>query len=614
MSFSRPSLVSGAAACVLILALLSAQGFLAAQVTTGPAALEQRIQRLQDGLLPAVLIKGEPVQRTKLGDRMAALHVPGVSIAVIHDGQIEWARGFGVTKMGGAAVTAETLFQAASISKPVAALAALRLVQSGKLDLDTDVNRYLKTWKLPDNEFTAKTKVTLRELLTHTAGMTVHGFPGYASGAPVPTLVQVLNGEKPANSPAIRVDIAPGSMWRYSGGGYVIVQQLLEDVTGQHFPKLMQETVLGPIGMTRSTYEQPLPTTRFAEAAMPYRQDGEAVTGGPHTYPEMAPAGLWTTPSDLARYALEVQRSLAGKSDRVLSAATTRQMLTPGMNQQGLGPGTGGSKQHPYFTHSGANDGFQCNLVAYENGDGAAIMTNSDAGGQLAEEILRSIAYEYKWPDFQPVERSIGKVDPKTLDGYAGAYGLAPNVVLTVSREGDHMYGQLTGQPKDEIFPEGDRKFFPTVVDAQLTFDVGADGKATQVTLHQNGRYQTAARLNEDEAKRIAESQAAAAKRFQDQKPDLRAEAVLRRVVDELQRGQPDYDQMAPALANLTRQHLPQLQSTIQQLGAMGGVAFKGVGQSGLDIYEVKFEKGVVEFRISLGADGKVQALGFRPE
>jgi CubicO group peptidase (beta-lactamase class C family) len=149
---------------------------------------------------------------------MAALHVPGVSIAVIHAGQTEWARGFGVTKFGGPAVTPETLFQAASISKPVTALAVLHLVQSGKLDLDTDVNRHLKTWKVPDNEFTAKTKVTLRELLTHTAGMTVHGFSGYASGAPVPTLVEVLNGEKPANSPAIRVDIEPGSTWRYQAG------------------------------------------------------------------------------------------------------------------------------------------------------------------------------------------------------------------------------------------------------------------------------------------------------------------------------------------------------------------------------------------------------------
>jgi CubicO group peptidase (beta-lactamase class C family) len=607
MSFSRFSLISGAFVCALTF------GSLAAQVVTGPSALEQRIQRSQE-LLPPVVTKGEPVQSTKLTERMAALHVPGVSIAVIHDGKIEWARGFGVTKIGGSPVTPETLFQAASISKPVTALAVLHLVQSGKLSLDTDVNQYLKSWKVPDNEFTAKSQVTLRELLTHTAGMTVHGFAGYASGTPLPTAVQVLNGEKPANSPAIRVDTAPGTIWRYAGGGYVIVQQLLEDVAAKPFPKLMQETVLGPIGMTRSTYEQPLPTGRLAEAAMPHRQDGQPVAGGPHAYPEMAPAGLWTTPSDLARYAIEVQQSLAGNSSRVLSAAMTRQMLTAGMNKWGLGPETGGSKEHPYFTHSGANEGFQCNLVAYDNGDGAVIMTNSDNGGQLAAEILRTIAYEYKWPDFQPAERTITKADPRVFDGYVGGYQLGPNAVLTVTREGDQMYAQLTGQPKLEIFPKSEREFFLKVVDAQLTFDVGPDGKATQVTLHQNGNNQTAVRLNEGEAKRVLEAQAAAAKRFKDQTQSPGTEAALRRNIEELRLGEPKYELMSPGLANVTRQQLPQLKATIAQLGALESVTFKGVGPAGADIYDVTFEHGSTEWRIMLETDGKVASVGFRPQ
>ena len=232
---------------------------------------------------------------------MAALHVPGVSIAVIHDGKIEWARGFGVTRIGGPAVTPDTLLQAASISKPVTAMAVLRLAESGRPNLDADVNQYLKTWKVPTNSFTEKTKVTLRELLAHTAGVTVHGFPGYASESERPTLVQVLNGEKPANTPAILVDTLPGTTWRYSGGGFVVTQLLLEDMTGQAFPTLMRDIVLGPIGMGRSTYEQPLPQNRLAEAAMPYRQSGQPVPGGPHIDPDMAPTGLWTTPSELAR-------------------------------------------------------------------------------------------------------------------------------------------------------------------------------------------------------------------------------------------------------------------------------------------------------------------------
>jgi CubicO group peptidase (beta-lactamase class C family) len=226
-------------------------------------------------IFPPVIIQGEAPTTTKLVDRMATLRVPGVSIAVIHAGKIEWARGFGVASIGGADVNSNTLFQAASISKAVTAMAVLSLVQEGKIDLDKDVNQYLRTWKVPANSLTDKAKVTTRELLTHTAGMTVHGFPGYASDAPLPTLVQVLNGEKPANTPAIVVDMVPGTEWRYSGGGFVVAQLLLQDVTGEPFPAFMKEKVLGPAGMGHSTFEQPLPQRRIGEAATAYRQNGQ---------------------------------------------------------------------------------------------------------------------------------------------------------------------------------------------------------------------------------------------------------------------------------------------------------------------------------------------------
>ena len=216
-----------------------------------------------------------------LASRMETLHVPGVSIAVIHDGKLEWAAGFGVTRLGGPAVTPDTLFQAASISKPVSAFALMRLVQEGKLRLDADVNDHLKSWKMPQNEFTRQAPVTLRGLLNHTAGVTVHGFPGYATGTAIPTLVEVLNGNGVAEgSPAIVVDKVPGASWRYSGGGYLIAQQAAQDVTGLAFPELMKHLVLRPLGMTRSTYEQPLPSALMGSAATPYAATGMAVPGG----------------------------------------------------------------------------------------------------------------------------------------------------------------------------------------------------------------------------------------------------------------------------------------------------------------------------------------------
>ncbi len=346
----------------------------AAQSAPDPA-IEAKIQEIENNIAPAVIIKGQSGSHVTLESRMATLHVPGVSIAVIHNGKIEWARGFGVTKIGGSPVTINTLFQAGSISKPLTATAVLHLVQLGQLNLDTDVNQYLKTWKVPENTFTSQKDVTLRELLTHTAGMTVHGFPGYASGATVPSLVQVLNGEPPANTPAIRVDTVPNTIWRYSGGGYTVTQQLLLDQTRKSFPQFMQDAVLGPFGMTHSTYEQPLPTTKSADAATPYDQNGAPIPGGSHTYPEMAAAGLWTTPSDLARYAIEIQKSLAGESNRVLSKATANEMVKlGGLGSWGLGLQVGGSPDHPYFEHGGADEGFISNLVAYRNGDGVATL------------------------------------------------------------------------------------------------------------------------------------------------------------------------------------------------------------------------------------------------
>jgi CubicO group peptidase (beta-lactamase class C family) len=566
-------------------------------------------------LLPSTIMQGEKPATTKLTDRMAALHVPGVSIAVIHDGKIEWAKAYGVVRVGGAPVTPETPFQAASISKPVTAMAVMHLVQTGKLNLDTDVNQYLKSWKVPTNDFTQKTTITLRELLSHTAGMTVHGFPGYASDAPLPTLVQVLNGAKPANTPAIYVDIAPGSEWRYSGGGFVVTQQVLLDVTGMPFPTFMKETVLGPAGMAHSTYEQPLPKSRMGEAAMPHHSNGQPTPGGPHVYPEMSAAGLWTTPSDLARFAIELQNALEGKST-ILSAATAKEMLTPIKGGYGLGIGVGGGAAHPYFQHNGANDGFQCEMVAYNSGDGVAIMTNSDNGGQLAGEILRTIAYERKWPDFAPRELPHPaniSFSAETLRRFAGVYGMAPGVNMIVTIENGQLISQVTHQQKLPLTALSANVFTPKVVDAQLEFPKDEQGPSTQLVLHQNGRDMTAKRLSDAEAKTVLDAIADFDRRFKEQKPAAGSEAAVRNMVEGLIAGKPNYDQMSPGLANATRQQLTGLLSTFAGFGALQSITFKSVGPGGADVYLVKFEKASIDYRVWLAPDGKVDSANFRP-
>jgi len=475
--------------CFLVMmavALAVAPGL--SQSGSRPPEVQRHIDHVTSGLTTPVVDKSDPHPGKTLSERMAALSVPGVSIAVEHDGKIEWAQGFGVASVGGAPVTAETLFQAGSISKPVAAMAALRLVQQGKLSLDTDINTYLTSWKLPASEVAAGKAVTLGELLTHTAGTTVHGFPGYAAGEPVPTLVEVLDGVKPANTPAIRVAAAPGSKWNYSGGGFTIMQQAMIDVTKTPFPQLLHDTVLGPIGMTHSTYQQPLPAGWKAKAATPYDGDDKPIPGGAHTYPEMAAAGLWATPTDLVRYVIENQLSLEGKANHVLSAEMTKQMLTAGIGHWGLGVQIGGSTEKPFFSHGGVDEGFEALFVGYEQGgDGAVVMTNARGGMQIAEEVMASVATEYGWPNFRPIVRTSIPVDPKILAQYVGTYELAPTFSIVMALEGGQLTTQATGQPKFPLHAESETKFFLTVVDAEVEFFKNEKGEVAYLVLHQNG-------------------------------------------------------------------------------------------------------------------------------
>ena len=599
---------------LMALACSAAQFSVAQDAPVASAETDEHIQFVTSGLTGDVVIKGDQHATHMLADRMKELNVPGVSIAVIHKGKIEWARGFGVSSIGGSPVTPQTMFQAGSISKPLAAMAALRLVEQGKLSLDADINTFLTTWKFPADPVAVGKPVTLRELLTHTGGTTVHGFPGYASTEPVPTLVQVLNGEKPANTPAIRTEAAPGAKWNYSGGGYTIMQQALIDVTKGPFPRLLHDTVLAPIGMTQSTYEQPLPKEFQAYAATPYSGDGKPVKGGAHTYPEMAAAGLWTTPTDLARYAIEVQKSLEGKANHVLSVEMTRQMLTPGMGQWGLGLEIGGAEADPYFTHGGVNEGFVNNFAAYEkNGEGAVVMTNSSNGGLIASEILYSVAAVYSWPDFHPTVRTVVSVDPKILAQYAGVYALAPTLNMTITLVNGQPVSQVTGQRKVPLFAESETMFFPKDINAEIEFPKDEKGPASQLILHQNGRDMTAKRLDDVEAKKSADAAAAFDKRFKDQTAAPGSEAAVRRIIGELQTGRPNYDLMSPRLTEVTRQQLPQLQPMIRAMGALQSVIFKGVGPGGADIYQVNFEKGSIDYRIWLGADGKAENANLRP-
>ena len=411
--------------CVIIIAF-EAPGLRAENIA-------ERISHVENGLSQSTYLKG---WASTLRDRMANYDVPGVSIAVINDYRVEWARGYGVLEAGTAEVVDEnTLFQAASISKPVAAVAVLRLVQEGKLDLDEDVNTKLRSWKVPQNALTRRSPVTLRGLLNHSAGVTVHGFPGYRSDARVPSLVEILDGAGPANTQPIRVDMEPGTKWRYSGGGYTIAQQLLIDQAGKPFDMLLHEMVLGPLGMDHSTYEQPLPSDGIAHAAVGHSRQGRVIRGKRHVYPEQAAAGLWTTPSDLARFAIELMQAARGESQKVLSRATAEEMFTRSLGDYGLGLSVEGDEDWLEIGHGGSNAGFMCRMIAFPHqGKGVVVMTNGDRGAALYQEVIRSVARAYGWARHKPNELFAQWDNPD-----------APGFAVAVVRDGKIVYRSACG-------------------------------------------------------------------------------------------------------------------------------------------------------------------------
>lgn len=336
-----------------------------------------------------------------VAELMEEFGVPGVSVAVIQDFKIHWAKAYGVADVEtGQLVDIETMFQAASISKPVAAIGVLRAVQDGLFSLDDDINDILDSWTLDGREFTRNRPVTPRTLTSHTSGLgDGFGFPGYDPEQPLPTTVQILEGHELSNVGSVFMEREPLTFYEYSGGGVTVMELALSDVRRRPFVDVLQEGVLAPIGMTRSSYAQPISPEHNQNAARAHDNNGESRGPKWHVYPEHAAAGLWTTPTDLARLIIEVQRSASGESNRVLSQSMIQEMLNP----VGVGPFAVGftvSKigEGWYFSHGGSNWGFRALMLAHKvKGYGLVVMTNADQGSTVINEISRRIQYTYNW-------------------------------------------------------------------------------------------------------------------------------------------------------------------------------------------------------------------------
>jgi CubicO group peptidase (beta-lactamase class C family) len=349
-----------------------------------------------------------------IDELLTELAVPSVSIAVIDDFSVHWARAYGrADTEPNRPADVETLFQAASISKPVAAMAVVRAAQDGRFGLDDDINTILRSWQLDGAGFTSARAVTPRGLTSHTSGLgDGFGFPGYHPDEAVPSLLQILDGTAPSNVGPIFMEREPLTAYEYSGGGVTLMQQALQDVHARPFDEILREEVLAPIGMTRSTFAQPLPPAWDGNAARAHDGDGQVMDAKWHVYPEQAAAGLWTTPTDLARFAIEVQRALRGDSDRVLNRENAREMITPvGVGPYAVGFSISKRGEGWYFSHGGSNWGFRASLVAHTaKGYGVAIMTNGDRGSELITELQRRVERAYGWDSVaDPVRRGYAR-------------------------------------------------------------------------------------------------------------------------------------------------------------------------------------------------------------
>ena len=449
-----------------------------AQNVKYPAGIEEKIRQVETNLSGWASVEGE--KPWTIADRMKQLNINGLSIAVINDNQIEWLKTYGwadVTEKR--PVTEKTLFQAASISKSLNGVGVLKLAQEGRIDLNTDINQYLTSWKFPYNGQYGTKQITLAALLSHTAGLTVHGFPGYETGDTIPTLPQILDGAAPANTRAVRSMSEPGKNYVYSGGGVTVSQLAVMDVTRLPYDVFMQKNVLDPMGMNSSFFMQPPPKSKKKMLATGYGADGKEIPGKYYIYPEQAAAGLWTNPADLCKYIIETQLSWKGMSGKVLTHEMTKLRLTPVLQESAYGVFVSRKNSSVYFSHSGGNEGFRSYYVGdLEEGVGMAIMVNSD-NGSILEEIANSVATVYEWKDYnKPVIKKVVKVADTLLDKYVGKYKFGEETVI-IKKEGRDLFINAFGDLFWKAYFTSDTDFFVMEYKADMKFQISSEGRVT---------------------------------------------------------------------------------------------------------------------------------------
>jgi CubicO group peptidase (beta-lactamase class C family) len=450
---------------------------------------KSRIRKVEHGLVRAIFLKGQQPEKLSLASRMQFYKVPGAGIAVLDRGRLEWARSYGVRdEHSREPVTEGTIFQAGALGRPVAAAAALELVDKGRLDLDGDVNSRLRRAKVPLSGAGTSGRISLRGLLSQDRAVPAFGLPGYATGGTMPSLAVLLEGGIPSAPPAAEVQA--------DGAGYAYLQALLEDVSGRSFPALAKESVLDPLGLRTSTFEAPLPEALRIDTASGHGRDGRPEEGKWLDYPAAAASGFWSTPSDLVAFLSDILETAAGKGGRILSAGLARAMLAPQSENRGFGFVIDGAGQDVRFHIEGRTRGFRSAVVVYPyKRQGVVVMTNSENGGLLIEEVLRAVAAAYEWPDYLPLERPLFRLDPSIYRQYVGRYEVTPEYALDVTYEDYYLVIKPTGQAPTRFFVESQTFFFSMDPYVRIQFTTDGKGRVTGLVLWQQDFKQEAKKV-----------------------------------------------------------------------------------------------------------------------
>ena len=440
-------------------------------------------EKVETGLTTLVYIKGDSTW--SIEERMKHYGIPGASIAVIHNGEIAWTKGYGVMdKESQTPVTTETLFQAAATSMPVTAYGALRLVEQNKLDMDENINSYLKSWKVPENEFTRENKVTIKNLLNHSAGIHPRGTGSYSINEKIPTFLEILNGTSPALNDPIAVNKEPGESVRFAYANYVPIQQMMLDIEGKTFPEIMHELVLQPLEMNNSTFNQSLSAEQLTKIATGYLQDGSMVKGRREIYPAMASYGLWTTAEDYAKFLTNVQQTLKGKPTKGLSKDLTELMGTPyGVGNSGwsftlgLGFQLLNRNDEIYLRHHGWNRGFYAEIEAHrDKGYGVVVMTNSTFP-EFNVEVMRSVALAYDWDNYVSVHQKI-EIEQSSAEKITGRYQ-SEDVIVEIYQENNQLfYKNILAEEGVELVKVSDSLFVRRNSSAFIQFKPGSENGA----------------------------------------------------------------------------------------------------------------------------------------